>query len=154
MYYRWLLGFVSGIVLLVLSACAGVTNTPTGSPATGTMASAQVVHVTLTDRQITADRSTFSVGTPYHFVVQNQGQVAHQFLFAPIGDWDYDHMSMEERHHKALYMDDQVAPGETKTFEYTFPASAVGQHYGFGCYGPGHDDAAGWWYPLTVQPHP
>ncbi len=60
------------------------------------------------------------------------------------------HMGMGQRHQVALYMNDQVAPGATKTFDYTFPTSAVGQHLGFACYQQGSD----MWYAFTVQPHP
>ena len=149
MNYRGVLVLVLGAVLLGLAGCSGVGSTP------GTVAAAQVVHVTLSDGQITADRSTFTAGTPYHFVVTNQGRVAHQFMLAPMGDdWDYDHMSMPERHQHALYMYDQVAPGETKTFDYTFSASAVGQHYGFACYQEGCCGAGGMWAGFTVQAHP
>jgi len=131
---------VLGALLLVLAGCSTIASTP------GELA--QAVHVTLSDQQISADRSTFTPGQLYHFVVTNTGQVAHQFMMTPRG-WDYDHMSMGERHHVALYMYDQVAPGQTKTFDYTFPASAVGQSYGFAYYQQGTDR----WYPFAVQPH-
>jgi hypothetical protein len=39
------------------------------------------------------------------------------------------HMSMDEMHKIALYMFDNVAPGETKTFDYTFNQSMVGQNF-------------------------
>ena len=134
----FLVVLVLGAVLLVLAGCSTIASTPA--------ALAQAVHVTLSDQQISADRSTFTPGQPYHFVVTNTGQVAHQFMMTPRG-WDYDHMSMGERHHVALYMYNQVAPGQTKTFDYTFPTSAVGQSYGFACYDQGSDR----WYPFSVQ---
>ncbi len=129
---------VLGAVLLLLAGCSGVASTPA--------ALAQSVNVTLSDQQISADRSTFTPGQPYHFVVTNTGRVAHQFMMTPRG-WDYDHMSMDQRHHVALYMYDQVAPGTTKTFDYTFPTSAVGQSFGFACY----EQGSNMWYPFTVQ---
>ena len=145
MKYRHLFIVVLGAILLVLAGC--------GSLASTRAALAQTVHVTLSDQQITADRSTFTPGQPYHFVVSSTGKVAHQFMMTPRG-WDYDHMSMGERHHVALYMYDQIAPGETKTFDYTFPASVVGQRFGFACYQWGCCGESGMWYPFTVQPHP
>jgi uncharacterized cupredoxin-like copper-binding protein len=145
MNYRRMFVLVLGAVLLVLAGCSTIASTST--------ALAQVVHVTLTDQQISADRSTFTPGQPYHFVVTNTGRVAHQFMMTPRG-WDYDHMSMGERHHVALYMYDQIAPGATKTFDYTFPTSAVGQHFGFASYQQGCCDETGMWYAFTVQPHP
>ena len=71
-----------------------------------------------------------------------------------MGDWDYDHMSMQERHQRAFYMYDQVAPGETKTFDYAFPASAVGRRYVFACYQEGCCNEDGMWAGFTVQQHP
>ncbi len=129
---------VLGAVILLLAGCSGVASTPA--------ALAQVVHVTLSDQQISADHSTFVPGQPYHFVVTNSGRVAHQFMMTPRG-WDYDHMSMDQRHHVALYMYDQIAPGATRTFDYTFPTSAVGQSFGFACY----EQGSNMWYPFTVQ---
>jgi uncharacterized cupredoxin-like copper-binding protein len=143
MKYRRMFVLVLGAILLVLAGCSTIASTST----------ALVVHVTLSDQQISADHSTFTPGQPYHFVVTNTGRVAHQFMMTPRG-WDYDHMSMGERHHVALYMYDQVAPGTTRTFDYTFPASAVGQSYGFASYQQGCCDETGMWYPFTVQPHP
>ena len=138
MKYRFLIVTVLGAVLLFLAGCGGVASTPA--------AVAQVVNVALSDQQISADRSTFVPGQPYHFVVTNTGQVAHQFMMTPQG-WNYDHMSMDQRHHVALYMYDQIAPGATRTFDYTFPASAVGQSFGFACY----QNGSAMWYPFTVQ---
>jgi uncharacterized cupredoxin-like copper-binding protein len=34
-----------------------------------------------------------------------------------------------------------IAPGETKTVDYTFPSSAAGSHPEFACYLPGHYEA-------------
>lgn len=61
---------VLGAVLLVVAGCSGIagTSSPGGSnglPAavgTTTSMSAQVVHVTLTDQQVTADRAMFYAG--------------------------------------------------------------------------------------------
>jgi uncharacterized cupredoxin-like copper-binding protein len=145
MRYRVLFTLVLFTALLGLAGCSGVNSTTTA---------AQVVHVTLSDGKIMADQSTFSAGTPYHFVVTNTGRVAHQFMMVPMGDWNYNQMSMQERHQHALYMYDQINPGETKTFDYTFPVSAVGQHYGFACYQEGCCGEGGMWADFTVQQHP
>ena len=48
-----------------------------------------------------------------------------------------------------MYRSAPLTPGATQTFDYTLPASAVGQRSGFGCYRQG--EQAGMWYPATVQ---
>ena len=60
-------------------------------------------------------------------------------------------MSMDEMHKAALAMIDNVAPGETKTVDYTFSAAAVGSHPEFACYLPGHYEA-GMKQDVSVQP--
>ncbi len=160
MKYR--LGFIMilGVILLVLAGCGGAVSTPSGTPgsqssppgsqAPATTTSAQTVHVTISDQQISADRSTLYAGMPYHFVVTNTGQTAYQFMMGQGGGWGYGHMPMGWRHQMTPYQSYQIAPGATQTFDYTFPPSAVGQPFGFGCSPLGMQ--GGTWYPFTVQP--
>jgi uncharacterized cupredoxin-like copper-binding protein len=173
MNYRPMFLIVLGAVLLVLVGCSSVVSTPSGTPgsqsapsasataptpttppgsqASATTTSAQVVHVTLTDSRINADHSTLYAGMPYHFVVTNTGQVTYQFMMGQ-GGWQSDHMPMGWQHQMTPYRSYQIAPGATTTFDYTFPASATGPRFGFGCYQQGGQE--GMWYPFTVQPHP
>ena len=161
MNYRLMFVTVLLGVLLVLVGCGGVASTASGAPgsqsspsasqAVATTVPTQVVHVTLSDNGIDADRSTLYADMPYHFVVTNTGQVAYQFMMGE-GGWNADHMPMGWRHQMTPYRAYQIAPGETKTFDYTFPASPVGPRFGFGCYQQGSQ--AGMWYPFTVQSHP
>jgi uncharacterized cupredoxin-like copper-binding protein len=88
---------------------------------------------------------------PYHFVVTNRGQVAHQFMMIPMG-MGMEHMSVDEMHHAALYMYDSVAPGETRAFDYTFATSYAGQSLTFVCDTQGHY-ATGMQLPFMVNPH-
>jgi uncharacterized cupredoxin-like copper-binding protein len=148
MKYRFMLVIVPLVALLVLTGCAGVTSTSQGAQPT-TPSQAQVAHITLSDSGISADRSTFSAGMSYHFVVTNTGQVAYQFMMGS-GGWKGHHMPMGWGHQMTLYQSYQIAPGATQTFDYTFPASAVGQSFGFGCSRMGWQE--GMWYPFTVQP--
>jgi hypothetical protein len=48
-----------------------------------------------------------------------------------------EHMSVDEMHHAALFMYDRVAPGETKTFDYTFAPNTAEQSFQFACYSQG-----------------
>ncbi len=65
-------------------------------------------------------------------------------------------MSMDEMHHAALFMFDTVAPGETKTFDFTFNQSMMsnqsmmGQNFEFACHLPGHYEA-GMRLPVTIN---
>ena len=127
------------LLLAVLTACGGST-APSGPRA---------VQVTLSEFKIASSVTTFAPGTSYHFVVTNQGQVAHEFMIMPMG-MTMEHLSMDAMHQMALYMFDNVAPGETKTFDYTFKPSMVGQHFEFACHLPGHYEA-GMRLPIIVK---
>src|SRR5215831_19173861 len=111
MNYRPILSLFAmlSILLVALAACGGSTSTaPSRS---------QEVLVTLSEYKITSSVTTFSLGTPYHFVVTNKGQIGHEFMIMPMG-MNMRGMSMDDMHKVALHMIDNVAPGETKTFEY------------------------------------
>lgn len=58
-------------------------------------------------------------------------------------------MSMDDMHKIALHMIDNIAPGETKTFDYAFASSMVGQNFEFACHLPGHYEA-GMHLPIMV----
>jgi uncharacterized cupredoxin-like copper-binding protein len=147
--------FVTGIFLvsfiLVLAAC-GSNTAPSGSQQGQTTPSGtQTVQVTLSDNKVDSSLTTFTAGMPYHFVITNTGQVAHQFVMIPMG-MGMEHMSVDEMHHAALYMYDSVAPGESRMFDYTFAASTAGQSLQFACGNKGHY-AAGMQLPFMVNPH-
>ncbi len=48
---------------------------------------------------------------------------------------------MRDMDHMALAHIETIAPGETRTVEYTFPSSAAGSHPEFACYLPDHYEA-------------
>lgn len=92
------------------------------------------VQVTLTDFQVASSLTTFSTGTLYHFEVTNKSAENHEFtIMAPMTG----NMSMDEMHKAALAYIDTIAPGETKTLDYTFTradsnlelACHLGKHY-------------------------
>ena len=107
-----------------LASCGGSTG-PAGST---------VVQVTLSDYNINSSLTTFSIHTPYHFEVTNKGLVNHEFIIMPPMTGE---LSMDEIHKAALAYIDVVAPGETKTLDYTFTkatsnlelACHIGHHY-------------------------
>ncbi len=99
MKYRYVLGLAAVLTLfvVVLAAC-GNSSSPSGS---------QEVQVTLSEYKITSSLTTFTPGTSYHFVVTNQGQVAHEFMIMPMG-MNMQGMSMDDMHKVALHMIDRI----------------------------------------------
>jgi len=116
--------------MVVLTACGG--STASSGP--------QQVEVTLSGYKIASSLTTFTQGTPYHFVVTNNGKMAHEFMIMPMG-MNMQGMSMDDMHKVALHMIDNVAPSETQTFDYTFASSMMGQSFEFACHLPGHYEA-------------
>jgi len=150
MKYRLVLGLFLVLFLLLLAAC-GSSTTPSSGQGQATPSGSQTVQVTLSDNKVESSLTTFTAGMPYHFVVTNSGQVAHQFVMIPMG-MGMEHMSVDEMHHAALYMYDSVAPGETRMFDYTFASSTAGQSFQFACGTQGHY-AAGIQLSFMVHPH-
>jgi uncharacterized cupredoxin-like copper-binding protein len=74
-------------------------------------------------------------------VVTNNGQTAHEFMIMPKSEGDMNGMQMSQMDKMALASIDNINPGETKTLNYTFPASATSSHPQFACYLPGHYEA-------------
>jgi uncharacterized cupredoxin-like copper-binding protein len=140
MKYRLILGFFLVTFILALTACGS--STPSG---------AQNVQVTITDTTMMSSLSTFAPGMPYHFVVTNSGHVPYAFMMAPMG-MSMEHMSIDQMHHAALYMFDQMAPGETRAFDYMFAQSAVGGRFAFTCYPLGHVEMR-MLFPFMVNAH-
>ena len=139
MKYRFVLGLFFLVFGMVLAAC-GSGSTPSG---------AQEVQVTLSEYKITSSVTTFAPGTPYHFVVTNNGKAAHELMIMPMG-MNMQGMSMDDMHKVALHMIDNVAPGETQAFDYTFTSSMMGQTFEFACHLPGHYEA-GMRLPMMVS---
>ncbi len=99
------------------------------------------VQVTETDFHITSSVTSFSHSVTYHFVVKNNGNTAHEFMIMPRSEGSMNGMSMRQMDQMALVSIDNINPGETKTFNYTFPSSAANPQPQFACYLPGHYDA-------------
>ncbi len=123
----------SCIILLVLflTAC-GTSGAPAGS---------QEVQITESDFQITSSASTFTSGTTYHFVVKNDGKVAHEFMIMPKDEGTMGGMGMGDMDMMALAKIASINPGETKTLDYIFPDSTKGSQPQLACYTSGHYEA-------------
>lgn len=129
------------MLVVALAACGGSTSSTSPGP--------QEVQVTLSEYKITSSLATFSPGTSYHFVITNNGKVAHEFMIMPMG-MNMQGMSMDDMHKNALHMIDSVPPGEMKTFDYTFASSMRGQRFEFACHLPGHYEA-GMQLPIMIN---
>jgi len=141
---RCAFGLFFVLLLLVFVGCGrDGTTTSSGSP-TGT----RDVQVTLTDFKVSSSMTTFSAGTPYHFVVKNEGKTAHEFMvMQPMA---MGNMPMDQRDKMAYTFIDTLTPGETKSVDYTFSSSAAGKNIEFSCHLSGHYEA-GMKLPITVK---
>ncbi len=99
------------------------------------------VQVTETEYQITSSLTQFAPGVAYHFVVTNKGQAAHEFMIMPKPEGAMHGMSMGDMDHMALARIETLAPGQSKTVNYTFSSSATDSHPEFVCYLAGHYEA-------------
>jgi uncharacterized cupredoxin-like copper-binding protein len=105
------------------------------------------VRVNLSEFRIDSSVTTFSQGVSYHFVVTNKGEVDHEFMILPP---NMGGMSIEQMHSMALMHIDEVAPGQTKTIDYTFRQSASAGNLEMACYLNGHHEA-GMKLPITIK---
>jgi plastocyanin len=118
----WLL--ISSLIaalILSLSACKGPP-TPKASVE---------VQVMITEYKFDSSLTTFSVGTPYHFVLNNKGTLAHDWMIMPQGETDED---------KALVKveDSDLQPTKSMTKDFTFTQPG---NYEFACHVQGHYEA-------------
>lgn len=106
------------------------------------------VDVRLADNIIETSVTTFQVGVPYTFVIANDGRRAHNFNINPPVSVAG---SLDAALDSALLVvpQEQLAPGESATVEFTFPDSAEGQLLEFSCLIRRHYDD-GMLVPITV----
>jgi uncharacterized cupredoxin-like copper-binding protein len=145
---HWPLWIIISAFLVTFSAC--------GNAAPTSSANAQNVQVTLTDFAIQSSRTTFSIGTPYHFLITNNGHTTHEFMIMPPQSKE---MSMGNMHDVALLHVDSIAIGEEKTLDFTFSHENVMKNdtsmnmnnFEFACHLPGHYEQ-GMKLPITIEP--
>ncbi|MFN3742840.1 MAG: hypothetical protein ACK4VW_09250 [Anaerolineales bacterium] len=124
---------LSSMVTLLLAGCGGQKT------------SSNEVTITLTDFGIQSSVTEFKVGVPYRFTVTNAGKVPHEFMIMPplTAEQMSMHMEMEELDKMALAMigEEDLPPGATKSFEYTFTQPAPAGTLEFACHVSGHYEA-------------
>jgi uncharacterized cupredoxin-like copper-binding protein len=155
--------FIIVLVMLFVAACGSAASTATQvpmQPATQVPAEPAAtepvpvtggtqVDITLADNTIDASMTSFQVGVPYIFVITNTGQHAHNFnINPPVAVAG----SLEQALTSALLVvpQEQLAPGQTATVEFTFPDTAAGQLLEFSCLIRRHYDD-GMRVDITVQ---
>lgn len=134
LHTRLTLGGAFMLLLLLLVACG---------ESSGTMvhANTRQVQISESDFQISSSVTTFIPGVPYHFVVTNNGHVEHELMLMPENMDTMNGLTMHSMDQMALLEVRHLAPGQTKTLDYTFPVSTMGTHLQFSCHYPGHYQA-------------
>lgn len=129
---------------LVLTACGGNAAGPTPKVPTE-------VRVTLSEFKVDSSLTNFIKGVPYRFVVTNKGAINHEFIITTSMMAGMA-MPMEDMHKSALALFDENAlpPGATKTIDVTFKDTATEGELEIACHIAGHYEA-GMRVPITVN---
>src|SRR5437899_415001 len=129
--YRLVLGIALVFFAAALVALLGAYVATSASPP-------NQVKITLSDFKIQASQTTFLAGTTYHFVVTNTGHINHEFMV--MQPTMSGQMSMDQMDQLALYHIDQsqLPPGASKSFDFTFPATATSEPLELACHLTGH----------------
>lgn len=108
-----------------------------GAKATGasTTSGPTTVNITLTEFKIVSSLTTFTVGTKYHFVVVNNGQVQHEVMAMPVAKGT---ASETDRDASKLFEVAEIDPGQTKSSDYTFTTAAPAGTLELACHVAGH----------------
>lgn len=132
------LGLMMAGLVLVLVACGGAapTTVPPSEPVDTT--------VTLSEFSIFATQ-TFQVGTPYRFVITNNGTLAHEFILEAAGAVDEPLVDADGR--VAEVKEEDLPAGTSDTFEWTFTEAG---NFQIACHVVGHYEA-GMLLPIVVQ---
>jgi uncharacterized cupredoxin-like copper-binding protein len=140
---RWLaLGLFLTTSLIVLTACGdsgSQTSTSTSSQSSTSTSSqnsaAKDVHIVMTEMKIESDVTTFTHGVSYHFIIENKGNMQHEFEIANKVAAD----ATEQQHDAASLKELQrLDPGKTQTLDYTFANAATAGKLELECGMAGH----------------
>lgn len=133
--------FFSG-TLLVLTACKAGPQSP------------ENVEITLPEFGIQSPLTTFKVGKPYRFVINNAGALSHEFTIMPpmmFPPMEMEGHSMDDMMGAVLHIgEDKLTPGARVTVEFSFTEPASIGAVEFACHLPGHYDG-GMFTPISVN---
>jgi len=118
---------------LALTAC-GSSGAPSDQAATG---EPEEVEVTLDEFKIEMAQTRFEAGTPYRFVVTNNGEVAHEFMLMPPVEPGATDMEEMDEMAVAMVENEELTPGATVEKTVTFPDPGEGSLEA-ACHLPGH----------------
>lgn len=128
---KLVLGLLMAGLAVVLVACGGPA--PSGPVE---------VQVSLQEFSISSSLTTFQVGTTYHFVITNNGVLAHEWIIASRGVTDEGQFLIKIE-------EEAIPPGATVEQDFTFTAAG---DFELACHVPEPDHyAAGMVLPFTVQ---
>ena len=133
--YRY--SFFALFCLLVLFAACG--SAPPATTTTGTTSQEQTVKIPIGDFYVHSPQTTFLTGVQYHFVVTNEGKHHHDFLI--MHPMLTETMIMDQVYQNSLSYIYNIAPGETKTLDFTFDHTAPAGMLDFDCHYGGHFEA-------------
>ena len=123
----------STLVAILLLAGCGLAGTTAGTRPGD-------VRVTATEFRFEASQTTFTVGTPYRFLLTNSGLEAHDWMIMPRGEVD-------ESKKVIGVEDDEFGPRASVTRDFTFSTPG---NYEMACHVSGHYEA-GMVLPIIVN---
>jgi uncharacterized cupredoxin-like copper-binding protein len=118
-----------GLLVLAVAGCGAK------AAATSKASGPTTVNITLSEFKITSSVTSFTVGTPYHFVVTNAGQAQHELMVMPTAKGA---ASEDERDASKLLEVSELDPGQSGTTDFTFTTPAPAGTLEMACHVPGH----------------
>lgn len=129
---------LSCMLLAILAACGGSSPSSTNTAANATPKE-QTIKIPIGDFYVHSPQTKFTTGVLYHFVVTNEGKHHHDFLI--MHPMLTETMIMDDVYKHALTFIYNIAPGETKTLNFTFDHTAPAGMLDFDCHYGGHFEA-------------
>ena len=124
-----------GLLVLAVAGCGAKAAATSTASDPSTASGPTTVHITLTEFKITSSMTSFTVGTPYHFVVTNAGQTQHELMVMPAAKGT---ASEDERDASELFEIAELNPGQSGTKDFTFTSAAPAGILEMACHVPGH----------------
>jgi uncharacterized cupredoxin-like copper-binding protein len=118
-----------GVLVLAVAGCGAK------AAATSKANGPTTVNITLTEFKITSSVTSFTVGTPYHFVVTNAGQTQHELMIMPVA---MGTASENARDASKLLEVSELDPGQSGTTDFTFTTPALAGTLEMACHVTGH----------------